>query len=326
MTFDVVTVALNPVVDWTVWIPDFGTGRVNRVQRDQTDAGGKGVNVASFLADYGLRVAVTGLRGADNSEIFRSFLAIKGIADCFVDIPGRTRTGIKIVDQVQGQTTDINFPGLPPRAADLDALQQVLRDLIEQCDWFVLSGRLPPGVSPALYGELLRALKGAGKRTVLDTSGEALRLGVAEAPAMIKPNLAELSELAGREIQTEAEILEVAGGLLAQGIQYVVVSMGEGGALFVGHDDAVSVVPPRIEVTSTAGAGDALLAGTVAGLLRGLPLPDVARLATAFAAGALTQVTHGLPPAEVVEDLARQVVVSASAASWWVDDCMRTSE
>jgi len=313
MSFDVVTVALNPVVDWTVWIPDFGPGRVNRVQRDQTDAGGKGVNVASFLADYGLRVAVTGLRGVDNGEIFRSFLANKGIADCFVDIPGRTRTGVKIVDQVQGQTTDINFPGLAPRAADLDALERVLRDLIDQCDWFVLSGRLPPGVSQAIYGEWIRALRGAGKKTVLDTSGDALRLGVAEAPAMIKPNLAELSELAGRELQADTEILEVARGLLAEGIQHVVVSMGERGALFVSHGGAVSAVPPRIEVTSTAGAGDALVAGTIAGLLSGLPLPGVARLATAFAAGALTQVSHGLPPAEVVENLARQVVVTASA-------------
>jgi 1-phosphofructokinase len=314
MTFDVVTVALNPVVDWTVWIPDFGPGRVNRVQREQTDAGGKGVNVASFLADYGLRVAVTGLRGFENSEIFRSFLVNKGIADCFVDVPGATRTGIKIVDQVQGQTTDVNFPGLPPRPPDLEKLERVFRDLIEQCDWFVLTGRLPPGVPPGLYAEWIRMLKGAGKQTVLDTSGEALRLGVAEAPAMIKPNLAELSELAGRELETEAEIHDVVRGLLAQGIECVVVSMGAGGALLVRSGEAVSAVPPCVEVTSTVGAGDALLAGTIAGLLRGLPLPDIARLATAFAAGALTQVTHGLPPAEVVEDLARQVVVTASFA------------
>jgi 1-phosphofructokinase len=326
MTLDVVTVALNPVVDWTVWIPDFGPGRVNRVQREQTDAGGKGVNVASFLADYGFRVAVTGLRGVDNREIFQSFLATRGISDRFVDIPGTTRTGVKIVDQVQGQTTDINFPGLPPRAADLDALERVLRDLIDQCDWFVLTGRLPPGVSPAFYGEWIRVLNGAGKRAVLDTSGEALRLGVAEAPTVIKPNLAELSELAGREIRTEAEILQVARGLLAEGIQYVVVSMGERGALFVGNDEAVSAVPPSVEITSTVGAGDALLAGTIAGLLRGLPLTDVARLATAFASGALTQVTHGLPPADVVGNLARQVVVTTSVVSWRMDDCTRIGE
>jgi 1-phosphofructokinase len=314
MTFDVVTVALNPVVDWTVWIPDFGPGKVNRVQREQTDAGGKGVNVASFLADYGLRVAVTGLRGVDNSEIFRSFLAGKGIADCFVEIPGQTRTGVKIVDQVQGQTTDINFPGLPPGLPDLETLERVFRDLIEQGDWFVLTGRLPPGVSPGLYAEWIRRLKDAGKRTVLDTSGEALSLGVADTPTLIKPNLEELSELAGRALETEVEILDVVRGLLGQGIECVVVSMGARGALFARPGEAVSAVPPRVAVTSTAGAGDALLAGTIAGLLRDLSLPEIARLATAFAAGALTQVAHALPPAEVVEDLVRQVVATATVA------------
>ena len=55
------------------------------------------IDVASFLADYGLRVAVSGLRGCDNREIFCR-LAAKGIADCFVDIPGATRTGIKSLD------------------------------------------------------------------------------------------------------------------------------------------------------------------------------------------------------------------------------------
>jgi 1-phosphofructokinase len=309
VTLDVVTVALNPVVDWTIWVPDFEPGKVNRVQREQTDAGGKAVNVASFLADYGLLVAVTGLRGRANREIFRDFLAVKGIADRFVEIPGATRTGIKILDPAQGQTTDINFPGLPPAAADLETLTQVLRELAVECDWFVLSGRLPPGVSPALYGELIRTLRGAGRRAVLDTSGEALRQGVAAAPVLIKPNLTELSELVGRELSTDAEILDVAQGLQRRGIEYVVVSMGARGALFSGPGGAVSAVPPRVEVASTVGAGDALLAGAIAGLRRGLALPEIARLATAFAAGALSQVAHGLPPPEAVADLARQVRV-----------------
>jgi 1-phosphofructokinase len=320
MTVDVVTVALNPVVDWTVWIPGFEAGKVNRVEREQIDAGGKGVNVASFLAGYGLRVAVTGLRGRDNGQIFRSFLASRGIVDRFVEIPGATRTGVKIVDATGGQTTDINLPGLAPGAAALTALQGVLHDLTNECEWFVLTGRLPPGVSAAFYGEWIRVLEDAGKHAVLDTSGDALRLGVAETPTLIKPNLEELSELAGRELRAETEILAEVRELLAQGIRCVVVSMGARGALFARPDEArqmeaVSAVPPRVAVTSTAGAGDALLAGTIAGLLGGLPLPDVARLATAFAAGALTQVTHALPLPDVVHDLARQVVVAAPLLS-----------
>jgi 1-phosphofructokinase len=324
MKYDVVAVALNPVVDWTIWIPDFGPGRVNRVEQEQTDAGGKGFNVASFLAGYGLRVAVTGLRGADNREIFRSALEARGIADRFVDLPGATRTGVKVVDPVQGQTTDINFPGLEPNAAKLDVLREELCSLIGQSDWFVLTGRLPPGVPQAFYAEWIGVLEKAGKHAVLDTSGEALRLGVAATPTLIKPNVEELSELAGRELETDREILEVVRDLLAQGIHCVVVSMGARGALFARRREAVIAVPPRVRVTSTAGAGDALLAGTIAGLLRGLPLPEIARLATAFAAGALTQVTHALPPLDVIHDLAGQVVIRTSVGEDQADDFART--
>jgi 1-phosphofructokinase len=308
---DVVTVALNPVVDWTMWVPGFAPGKVNRVEREQTDAGGKGVNVASFLAGYGLRVAVAGLRGRDNGRIFRSFLSDHGIADRFVEIPGATRTGVKIVDARQGHTTDINFPGLAPQPADLSALEEVLRDLVDTAEWFVLTGRLPPGVSASFYGGWVRMLEDAGKHAVLDTSGEALLLGVAETPTLIKPNLEELSELAGRALNTESEILAVVRDLLVQGIQCVVVSMGARGALFARPGEALFAVPPHVAVTSTAGAGDALLAGTIAGLLGGLPLVGIARLATAFAAGALTRVTHALPAPEVVHDLAGQVVLRA---------------
>jgi 1-phosphofructokinase len=324
MKYDVVTVALNPVVDWTIWIPDFGSGRVNRVEREQTDAGGKGFNVASFLAGYGLRVAVTGLRGVDNREIFRSSLETRGIDDRFVDLPGATRTGVKVVDAVQGQTTDINFPGLEPSAAKLDALREELRSLIDQSDWFVLTGRLPPGVSHAFYAEWIRVFEDAGKHAVLDTSGEALRLGVAATPTLIKPNVEELSELVGRELETDREILAVALVLLAQGIHCVVVSMGAQGALFAHRREAVIAVPPCVRVTSTAGAGDALLAGTIAGLIRDLPLPETARLATAFAAGALTQVTHALPPLDVVHDLARQVALTTLVGADQADDSTGT--
>ena len=61
--FDVVTVTLNPAIDRTVTIRNFMAGVVNRVEQERSNPGGKGVNVASALADYGHRVAVTGFLG-----------------------------------------------------------------------------------------------------------------------------------------------------------------------------------------------------------------------------------------------------------------------
>src|SRR5919204_5102022 len=118
----VVTVTINPVIDQTVAIPNFTPGQVNRVKYSQFDAGGKGINVASFLCDFGYTTIVTGFLGAENDEIFRRFFARKGIEDHFVTIPGHTRTNVKIIDEAKRQTTDINFAGQAPEAAHIEQL------------------------------------------------------------------------------------------------------------------------------------------------------------------------------------------------------------
>jgi 1-phosphofructokinase len=118
----IATLSLNPAVDQTAVIPNFTAGSVNRVEREQADAGGKGVNVASFLAHFGLPVAVTGLLGKANAQPFVQLVTAKGIEDRFVRVAGSTRVNVKIVDPVQDRVTDINFPGLMPNAANLERL------------------------------------------------------------------------------------------------------------------------------------------------------------------------------------------------------------
>ena len=80
----------------------------------------------------------------------------------------------------------------------------------------------------------------------------------------------------------------------------MVVSLGADGALFVDGDTALHAQPPAIEVKSTVGAGDAMVAGTLAALVQGRPLADCARLGTAFSLGALTQIGPRLPSKDVI--------------------------
>src|SRR5581483_392989 len=107
----IATVTLNPAIDQTVRVDHFRPNAVNYAQTMHFDAGGKGINVASFLADAGFFPTVTGFLGQDNADIFEQFFASKNLNDQFVRIPGRTRIGVKIVDEVNQQTTDINMPG-----------------------------------------------------------------------------------------------------------------------------------------------------------------------------------------------------------------------
>ncbi|HSK78682.1 MAG TPA: 1-phosphofructokinase [Thermoanaerobaculia bacterium] len=305
----VVTVTLNPAIDQTLSIPGFAAGRVNRVAASRSDAGGKGVNVACVLADLGLDVVATGFLGSDNTVLFETLFEQKRIADRFVRIPGCTRVGLKIVDDETQQTTDINFPGLTPTAEAVAELLDQIASLVVPGGWFVLSGSLPAGAPDDLYATLIDAIHDQGGGVVLDTSGRALREALASAPEVMKPNVEELSELAGRALDTTAAVRAAAESLLDRGVERVVVSMGAEGALFVDRDKALLARPPKVPVRSTVGAGDAMVAGIVYAMSRDLPLEDVARTATASGAYAVTRIGAGIEDRAEHRKLAEQVEI-----------------
>lgn len=283
--YDCLTITLNPAIDRTITIPNFQAGKVNRVQGEYLNAGGKGVNVASSLADAGHKVAVTGFLGRENVTVFERLFARKRISDHFVRLEGETRVGIKITDPMLKETTDINFPGAEPLPSDLAAL----RSAVDQIDaeWFVFAGSLPPGVETTIYRDLTQSLKTRGRKVALDTSGETLNHAIEALPAFIKPNIHELEGLVGRALPSREAVVAAARELVARGIEMVVVSMGEQGACFIGAEGVIFATPPTIEVRSTVGAGDAMVAGVLSAKLRGLPLADVARLSTAFSVRAI---------------------------------------
>ena len=305
---DVATVTLNPAIDQTVIVPDFAAGKVNRVQQSESHPGGKGVNVAHILSDYGRSVVVSGFLGRENAGLFEDLFAAKRMQDCFVRIAGQTRVGIKIVDPVQQQTTDINFPGQPPAPADVDALF----DCLEMVDaaWFVLAGSIPPGVEPTIYRDLVRALKMQERQVALDASGEALVQALAAGPDVVKPNIYELESVVGERLRARPAIVAAARSLLGRGIRLVAVSMGSEGSIFVSERGVVVARPPSVEVKSTVGAGDAMVAGIVAAQIAGAPLEHCASLATAFSLDAISHIGSGLSSVASVETFMERVTVS----------------
>lgn len=307
----IATVTLNPALDLTVTVSGLRPGSVNAGSEPRWEAGGKGVNVAAFLADYGFPVVATGLLGDANPEPFEALLRRKEIVDAFVRVPGATRVGVKLVDRVAGETTDINLPGIvaPPDA--VGALRLEVRGLVASCDAFVLAGSLPPGVAPGIWADLCRELRAAGRLVAVDTSGRALAAALLAAPSIIKPNLSELEAVVGHRIPDVGSAVRVARKLVDGGVELVVVSMGAAGALLVTGDDAVLARPPAMTVGSTVGAGDAMVAGVVAARLHRMSLEDTARLGTAFSIARLGGWDTG--PAEVGLNLQRVVLTRPTA-------------
>jgi fructose-1-phosphate kinase PfkB-like protein len=155
---------------------------------------------------------------------------------------------------------------------------------------------------------MIRLVHEQGGNVLLDTSGEPLRLALAQRPDIVKPNLRELEQLTGRTLGGLAEIGEAASELIAQGTGLVVVSMGGRGALFAMGEERILAVPPSVAVQSTVGAGDTMVAGLVRARATSRNLSDTARLATACGAHAVTRIESGVDPA-AIRELQERVVV-----------------
>jgi len=284
------TLTLNPALDRELSIAEFAFDTVLRAASSRVDCGGKGFNVSRALAGLGWSSIALGFVGGTTGETLTAELQRAGIETRFVKIAGETRTNISIVPEDRSHYLKVNEAGPQISQAEQDALLRQCRDLAHAGDWWVLGGRLPPGVPPDFYARIIEALHTAGAFTLLDTSGEPLRLGALQGPTIIKPNQVEASELTGFEFSMEA-----APSILAKihdmGVQTVVISLGKDGAVLSEGSTAWYAAAPPIKEQNPIGAGDSLVAGLVWALSKGLSKAEA--LAWSIACGSVAASLEG---------------------------------
>ena len=305
-TKKVVTVTLNPALDLTGSLNSLNVGTVSLVNSSAFHAAGKGVNVARVLSDLGADVTVTGFLGRDNQEMFCQLFEQIGATDRFIRVDGATRINVKLVESDK-QVSDINFPGVEVTPAAIEEFEKCLFDLAESHDYFVLAGSLPKGVSAELCAEWIDKLQSMGKKVLFDSSRDALKAGIEASPWLIKPNDEELSHFVGKELTSVEACQQAASDLSVKGIENIVVSMGADGVMWLNNNRWLSAKPPKMNVISTVGAGDTLVAGLCWGHMQTMENSELLIFATALSALAVSQVGVGVQSFSELDSLQQQV-------------------
>ncbi len=305
-TNKVVTITLNPALDLTGSLDTLNQGSVSLVNKGSLHAAGKGVNVAKVLSDLGANVTVTGFLGSDNQELFCQLFEAMGAKDKFVRVAGSTRINVKLVEQ-SGDVSDINFPGVEVDGPAIAQFEDELNKLMQSHDYFVFAGSLPRGVDAEQCAKWIEHLQQNGKRVLFDSSRDALAKGLDSKPWLIKPNDEELAQFVGRHLETQEQCLDAAESLSDKGIANIVVSMGAEGVLWLESNQWLQAKPPRMNVVSTVGAGDTLVAGLCWGHMQSFTKDELLSFATALSALAVSQVGVGVPSIEEVKSLQKQI-------------------
>jgi tagatose 6-phosphate kinase len=283
----ILVACLNPALDITHEVAAVDWTGINRPAAVHDRPGGKGLNVARTLHALGADVLVTGLVGGITGTGVAAALSACGVRTAFTPVYGPTRRTFTMVDSTGG-VASFYEPGPVVDADELAGFLDDYRKVLAGADAVVLSGSLPPGLPDSTYATLIEMASAAGVPAVLDAHGEALRLGAAAGPVIVKPNLAELEALAGRPLPAAAAA-HAAGELRRLGAQAVVVTLGPDGLLAVTGDGWWHARPPAAVPGNATGAGDAVAAALVHGLVLGRPWDE--RLRHAAALGAATAAT-----------------------------------
>lgn len=280
------TVTLNPAIDKTIVLDKLLLGNVNRSISSRDDIGGKGINVAKVIKNLGYNVCALGFIGKENSDYIYRKLNKYGVCHDFIEVDGETRTNIKIVEREEGIFTDINQCGFSVDSLDLEKLIRKLKNRVNREDVVVLSGSLPKGIESNVYKVIIEQLKQKDVKVILDAEGQALRYGIEANPYLIKPNINELKTIVNCSEDIE-DIKQSVEEFVNKGI-VVAVSMGENGALLFSKEQSLYSKPLKVDVKSTVGAGDSMVAAFAIGIHENMPLEDTFRLAIASSTAKVT--------------------------------------
>lgn len=278
----IMTVTPNPCVDKTVFISELKAGTFMRSSRCTCIPGGKGTNVARAVKALGrptaAMVVVGGHPGAHVVEMIREQ---DGVTCIPVWVSAQTRTITTVLEESIHRQTAFFEPGSCVTGEEAAAMRTMFEQHACTARVVTFNGTVPDVSLRGLYRELIPIARAAGAITVLDSHGPELAFGLEAVPYMVKPNVAEAQELVGFPLDTDAARWRAVDFFHGRGIEMVVLSLGKDGALVSRGGERLHAIPPAIQEVNPVGSGDALVAGFAIGLLEGMRLEAMARLAIA---------------------------------------------
>jgi 1-phosphofructokinase family hexose kinase len=302
----VFTITAHPAVDRVLQVARLHPNETNRVRVTRLYAGGKGNNAARALHRLGVPVQTLGFQGGYTGEFCTRSLEAEGIATSFTGCRALTRTSQLVFESETGNVYPLYEPG---QAIEADEAEALLSEV---------SRRLTPGalclvcgtcLVPDLYARIISLAHQRGARVLLDSSGEALRRGIAAKPYLVKANVHEWAEALGEPLPDRTAQLGALRAVQASGVSIVALSLGAGGLLATDGATAWHGKLQMENVINTVGCGDSLLAGMAAALREGASLPEVVRRGVACGAANTQVVGAGFIERSSVEELLPRVKI-----------------
>jgi 6-phosphofructokinase 2 len=287
----IVTITFNPCVDISSNVDALLPEKKMRCAPLVYEAGGGGINVARAIKKLGGNALAIYLAGGNTGKTLQSLLEAESLDTVLIDTGINTRVNVMMVDKSSTLQYRFITTGTPVNEISIEQCIQTLEELSD-VEYIVVSGSLQTGMPHDIFERLSAIAKGKKAKLIIDVPTDAMKAYPIKGAYLIKPNLNELSMLAGKEELQEDEIVEGAKIIISKNIcEVVVVSMGPAGALLVTKEITERFITPSVKIRTTVGAGDSMVAGIVMYLAANKSIKEAIRFGAAC--GTATTLNEG---------------------------------
>jgi 1-phosphofructokinase family hexose kinase len=274
-----------------------------------THPAGKALNVAKVVKTLGEEVCIIGIVPENDEKRFNDYCKQLGIKAEFITVEGSVRINATISETERNVVTHINSMGPALSEKSQEEILQLMQKRLSPGDTWVFSGSIPEGFDNDIYKKMIQECRKKKALSLLDSRGKALKMGARAKPDMLKPNLAELEQYFGEQIQGVHHIALKGKKLIDLGIDYAFISLGSDGMIAIHENDCLLCSPPTVKVVDTVGSGDALAAGIVVAQKRHHSFSEMCRLAIACGASNAMHAGPGNIVSEEVFQLMEEVKI-----------------
>jgi ribokinase len=250
------------------------------------NAGGKGANQAVAAARLGGNVTFICKLGKDvfGSQSSKLFEA-EGINTSHILLDDEKPSGVALITvDDAGENNIVVAPGANARLSpeDLDKLSPV----IDQAGFILMQLEIP--LETVIF--VAKRAFASGAKVILNPAPACtLPDELYGYLSIITPNEKEASLLTGIEVTDIASAKRAAKALQAKGVQQVIITMGEQGALILDGDEFTSVAAPVVEAIDTTAAGDVFNGALIVALSEGADIIKAASFACQASAISVTR-------------------------------------
>ncbi|MBD3307615.1 hexose kinase [candidate division KSB3 bacterium] len=288
----IVTVTVNPTIDISTQVGHVVSDKKLRCARPKYEPGGGGINVSRAIKKLGGDSTTLFTAGGTGGERLRRLLAEEEISQQIVSIGEATRENIIVFETQSDKQYRFTMPGPQLAEAEWKQCLEDLKNLDPKPAYLIGSGSLAQNMPDDFYGRMAEIAADLGARCIVDTSNTPLVRAAQKGVYLLKPNMREIQELVGEEIQDEHDQERLVMKLLDEGYaQVIVLSLGTAGALVASKEGTERLRAPSVSIKSRVGAGDSMVAGIVLKLAQGDSLRNAVRFG--IAAGSAAVMTPG---------------------------------